>query len=444
MFALVDGNNFYVSCERVFAPRLIGRPVVVLSSNDGACIARSNEAKDLGVGMAEPWFKVRHLEKSAGLIAVSANHELYADMSARMMAVEARYAPRQEVYSVDESFLDFTGIREDLVAIGRDMRATILRETGLPTSVGFGATKTLAKLANHIGKTADRKPGSYPAQLAQVCNLSGLPQVELESVLAATEVGSVWGVGKRIGEKLRAGGVLTVLDLVRMDAATLRAQFSVTLEKTLLELRGTSCMELDDAPGPRQQILVSRSFGTPITEVEGIVEAVAEFASRAAERLRQQGSVTGAVGIFFMTSPFRTSDRQHAVNVTVPLVRPTGDSAVLVNAATAAVREQFRSGIRYAKAGAVLSDLRPAGQEQGELEFSASDEVVTKRPPSGRDRLMVAMDALNNRYGRDSIRLGSTAAGSNGADVAVWATRQERRSPRYTTRWDEMPVVSAR
>lgn len=444
MFALVDGNNFYVSCERVFAPRLIGRPVVVLSSNDGACIARSNEAKDLGVGMAEPWFKVRHLEKSAGLIAVSANHELYADMSARMMAVEARYAPRQEVYSVDESFLDFTGIHEDLVAIGRDMRATILRETGLPTSVGFGTTKTLAKLANHIGKTADRKPGFYPSYLAQVCNLSGLPQVELEGVLAATEVGSVWGVGKRIGERLRTGGVLTVLDLVRMDAATLRAQFSVTLEKTLLELRGTSCMELDDAPGPRQQILVSRSFGTPITEVEGIVEAVAEFASRAAERLRQQRSVAGAIGIFFMTSPFRTSDRQHAVNVTVPLVRHTGDSSVLVNAATAAVREQFRSGIRYVKAGAVLSDLRPAGQEQGELGLFASDGVVTKKPPGGRDRLMVAMDALNNRYGRDSIRLGSTAAASNGADVAVWATRQERRSPRYTTRWDEMPVVQAR
>ena len=229
-----------------------------------------------------------------------------------------------------------------------------------------------------------------------------------------------------------------------MDAATLRAQFSVTLEKTLLELRGTSCMELDDAPGPRQEILVSRSFGTPITDVEGIVEAVAEFASRAAERLRQQGSVAGAVGIFFMTSPFRTSDRPHAVNVTVPLVRPTGDSAVLVNAATAAVREQFRNGIRYAKAGAVLSDLRPAGQEQGELDLFASDEVVTKKPPNGRDRLMVAMDALNNRYGRGSIRLGSTAVGSNGADVAVWATRQERRSPRYTTKWDEMPVVSAR
>jgi len=179
MYALIDGNNFYVSCERVFAPRLTGQPVVVLSSNDGACIARSNEAKDMGVKMAQPWFQVRHLEK-AGLIAVSANHELYGDMSARMMDIEARYAPRQEVYSIDESFLDFEGVRVDLVATGRHMRAAILKETGIPTSIGFGATKTLAKLANNIAKTADRKPGSYSANLAQVCDFGRLSQAELD------------------------------------------------------------------------------------------------------------------------------------------------------------------------------------------------------------------------------------------------------------------------
>ena len=444
MYALVDGNNFYVSCERVFAPRLVGRPVVVLSSNDGACIARSNEAKDLGVRMAQPWFQVRHLEKAAGLLAVSANHELYSDMSARMMAVEARYAPRQEVYSVDESFLDFEGLRDDLTATGRAMRAAILKETGLPTSVGFGATKTLAKLANHIGKTADRKPGSYPARVAQVCDLASLAPPDLDALFAATDVGCVWGVGKRSTEKLKAGGIHSVLDLVRADAAALRAQFSVTLEKTLLELRGTSCMEVDDAPPPRQQILVSRSFGAPITEVDGILEAVSEFASRAAERLRQQGSVAGAIGIFFMTSPFRSNDRQHAVNVTLPLVRPTGDSAVLVSAAGVAVRQQFRAGFRYAKAGAVLSDLRPAGREQGELDLFAASEPETAAPGGdARAKLMSAMDALNNRFGRDSVRLGATAAASHGAEVRAWATKQERRSPRHTTRWDEMLVVRA-
>ena len=442
MYALVDGNNFYVSCERVFAPRLVGKPVVVLSSNDGACIARSNEAKDLGVKMAQPWFQVRHLEKSAGLIAVSANHDLYGDMSARMMAVEARYAPRQEVYSVDESFLDFEGVRDDLLATGRAMRAAILKETGIPTSVGFGATKTLAKLANNIAKTADRKPGSYPEALSQVCDFGRLTQAELHALYAATDVGAIWGVGKRTTEKLKAGGIHSVLDLVHADVACLRRQFSVVLEKTLRELAGTPCMALDDAPPTRQQILVSRSFGTPITQVDGILEAVSEFASRAAERLRQQGSVAGGIGVFFTTSPFRTNDRQHSVNVTVPLSRPTADTAVLMHAAALAVRSQFRAGFRYAKAGAILTDLQAAGHEQGELDlFAPVDDAP--RPADPRAKLMNAMDVLNHRFGRDSVRLGSTAVGSKGADVAVWATRQERRSPRYTTVWDEMPVVRA-
>ena len=440
MYALIDGNNFYVSCERVFAPSLVGKPVVVLSSNDGACIARSNEAKDMGVKMAQPWFQVRHLEK-AGLIAVSANHELYGDMSARMMAIEARYAPRQEIYSIDESFLDFEGVRDDLVATGHHMRAAILKETGIPTSVGFGATKTLAKLANNIAKTADRKPGSYPAHLAQVCDFGQLPHEDLDALYAVTDVGMIWGVGKRTTEKLKSGGINTVLDLMRADISTLRRQFSVVLEKTMRELHGTSCMELDDTPPTRQQILVSRSFGTPIMSAEGILEAVSEFASRAAERLRQQGSVAGAIGIYFMTSPFRVNDRQHSVNVTMPLSQPTADTAVLMRAAETAVHTQFRAGFRYAKAGAILTDLQPSGHEQGELDLFSDAEGPDAPVADPRSKLMAAMDALNNRFGRDSVRLGSTAMASSGAEVAVWATKQERRSPRYTTRWDEMPTV---
>ena len=443
MYALIDGNNFYVSCERVFQPRLVGKPVVVLSSNDGACIARSNEAKDMGIKMAQPWFQVRQLEKTAGLIAVSANHELYGDMSARMMDIEARYAPRQEVYSIDESFLDFEGVRVDLVATGQHMRAAILQETGIPTSVGFGATKTLAKLANNIAKTADRKPGSYPAYLAQVCDFSRLTQPELVALHAATDVGMIWGVGKRTTEKLKAGGIDTVLDLMRADISSLRRQFSVVLEKTLRELHGISCMELDDAPPTRQQILVSRSFGTPIMTVDGILEAVSEFASRAAERLRQQGSVAGSIGIYFMTSPFRPNDRQHSVNVAIPLTRPTADTAALMRAAEMAVRTQFRPGFRYAKAGAILTELQPAGREQGELDLFSSDDEPEPAAADPRVKLMAAMDVLNNRFGRDSVRLGSTAAASNGAEVAVWATKQERRSPRFTTRWSEIPIVRA-
>lgn len=380
MFALVDGNNFYVSCERVFAPHLVAKPVVVLSSNDGACIARSNEAKDLGVQMAQPWFQVRHLERTKGLVALSANHELYGDMSARMMNVEARYAPRQEVYSVDESFLDFGGVRADLVSVGKDLRATVLRETGIPTSVGFGATKTLAKLANNIAKTADRKPGSYPAHLAQVCDFSRLQPHELDALFAATEVGNVWGVGKRTTEKLHAAGIRSVLDLIRADPMVLRRQFTVVLEKTLRELRGVPCLELDDAPAPRQQILVSRSFGSPITGVDGILEAASEFASRAAERLREQGSVAGAIGVFFATSPFRANDRRHAVNVTIPLARPTSDTSTLLRAVATAVRTQFRHGYRMQRRDPYSPTCSPWVKNRASLTCSPTRMMPSRKP----------------------------------------------------------------
>ena len=444
MFALIDANNMYVSCERVFQPGLNKRPVVVLSSNDGACIARSNEAKALGVKMAQPWFQVRHLERSAGLVAVSANFELYGDMSSRMMAVEARFAPRQQVYSIDESFLDFEGVRGDLVAIGTELRATVLRETGLPTSVGFGSTKTLAKLANHVAKTADRSPGSYPAALAQVCNFGALPDEQIRQVMATTAVGNVWGVGRRIGAKLVDAGIRTVLDLVRCDATALRSQFSVLLEKTVLELRGTSCLSLEELPAAKQQILVSRSFGQAVTEVGGLIEAVSEFASRAAEKLREQGCTAGAVNVFFTTSAFRAKDRQHSASQTLPLVRPTSDSRLLVSAAVDAVHRLFRPGFNYAKAGVVLMDLQAAGQQQGELDLFA----MTKSPRAqalDRDRsaLMDAMDSLNRRFGRDAVQIASAALAGQGAEAPSWSTRQDRRSPRYTTRWDEMARVRA-
>ncbi|HEV8691804.1 MAG TPA: Y-family DNA polymerase, partial [Ideonella sp.] len=319
MFALVDVNNMYVSCERVFRPSLLGRPVVVLSNNDGCAIARSNEAKDLGIKMAQPWFQIRHLRREAGLMALSANFELYGDMSSRMMALVGEYAPRQEIYSIDECFLDFEGVRQDLVGIGREMRAKVLQWTGLPTSVGFGPTKTLAKLANHVAKTADRKPGSYPAQWAQVCNLAELSAQELELLMRTTEAGDVWGVGRKTSARLTEQGIRTVHDLVNADPTMLRGQFSVVMEKTVLELRGTSCLDVDDAPAANQQIMCSRSFGAPVTEVPVLVELVSQFASRVAEKARQQNSVAGAVHVFVSTSPFRKQDRQHSPSGTLPL-----------------------------------------------------------------------------------------------------------------------------
>jgi DNA polymerase V len=446
MLALVDANNMYCSCERVFAPHLVGKPLVVLSSNDGACVARSEEAKALGVQMAQPWFQVRHLERTAGLIAVSANFELYADMSRRMMSIEARYAPRQEIYSIDESFLDFEGVRGDLVAIGRDLRAAVWKEVGLPTCVGIGPTKTLAKLANHIAKSAERKPGSYPAHLAQVCNVGAMSPDELDRHFAATDVGEVWGIGRKISGRLHEAGVHTVLDLVRADSATLRRQFNVVIEKTLRELRGTPCMSIDDAPATRQQILVSRSFGKAVTTMDGIIEAVSEFASRAAEKLRAQGSVCSAIHVFFSTSPFRQHDRQHQASITIPLVRPTGDTRILVATAAATVRQQYRAGFNYAKAGCMLVDLQGAHEaSQGELDLfgPAADEAGGAAPGRDRTRLMDAMDVLNRRFGRDAVRIGSATVASSQQETRAWAIKQERRSPRWTTRWDEMPVVRA-
>ncbi len=266
--------------------------------------------------------------------------------------------------------------------------------------------------------------------------------------MAATGVRNVWGVGRRIAETLRASGVHSVLDLVRVDAAALRRQFGVVLEKTLRELQGTSCLEMsdvEDAPAAKQQILVSRSFGTPITDEAGIVEAVSEFTSRAAEKLRHQASLAAAVGVFFMTSPYRANDRQHSVNVTVPLVRPTADTGLLVAVAVEAVREHFRAGFRYAKAGAVLSGLQPAAVHQGELDLfpESNTDVSEGAPPKDRTALMDAMDVINRRFGRDAVRIGSTLVASHDQEVRSWATKQERRSPRFTTRWAEMLVVKA-
>lgn len=436
MFALVDVNNMYVSCERVFRPALNGKPVVVLSNNDGACIARSNEAKDLGIRMAQPWFEVRHLQREAGLIALSANFELYGDMSNRMMTLAAEFAPRQEIYSIDECFLDFDGVPAELAAIGRELRRKVLQWTGLPTSVGIAPTKTLAKLANHVAKTADRKPGSYDPSLAQVCDLSRLSQRQLGEVMGATDVGAVWGVGRKTGARLHEAGIRSVLDLVQADVPTLRKQFSVVLEKTILELRGTSCLGVDDAPAANQQIMCSRSFGGPITELASMKAAVGQFASRIAEKLRGQGSVARSVQVFFRTSPYRRHDAQHSPLVTMSLGRPTADTRRIIAAALRAVDGTFRTGFNYVKAGVMLTDIQPEAQEQGELDLFGPAPV-----PAGdiSASLMMTVDALNQRFGHDAVTVAS-ATGQRGG--GRHASRQKLRSPRYTTRLDE--VVTAR
>lgn len=431
MFALVDGNNFYVSCERAFRPSLEGRPVIVLSNNDGCAIARSNEAKSLGVAMGAPWFKVRHLERDAGLVALSANFRLYGDISDRMMSLAAGLGPGQEIYSIDESFIDLSGMRCDLLDRSKRLRERVHKWIGIPCGIGIGHTKTLAKLANHVAKTAERKRGSYPAELAQVCDLAVLPPSDYDAVLAATDVAEVWGVGRRIGEQLRNAGVCTVLDLTRLDPATVRRRWSVMLERTVRELQGTSCIALEDMPAPKKEIACTRSFGRPITDLPPLIEAVSEFATRAGEKLRAQESVAAHVQVFAHTSPFRPPPH-YSRAIVVPLRRPTCDSRLLVQAAVMGLRHIYAPGYELIKAGVMLLDLAPASRVQHELDLGDEEK--------DRGHLMTTMDKINARYGKGTLQLAS--AGTAG-DLREWSMRQERRTPQYTTRWEDMPVARA-
>lgn len=432
MFALVDGNNFYVSCERVFRPDLINRPVVVLSNNDGCAIARSNEAKALGIKMGAPWFEIRHLEESEGLVALSANFELYGDMSDRVASIVAGMGPGQEIYSIDESFVDLAGVRGDLTERGRQVRARILKWVGIPCGIGIGPTKTLAKLGNYIAKTSERKPGSYPTHLAQVCNLAVLSTAELQSVFEVTPVQEVWGIGREISAQLNAGGIMTVQDLVRIDPATIRRRWSVVLERTVLELQGTSCMTLEDAPPAKQEIACTRSFGHPVTALQDLIEAVTEFSSRAAEKLRKQNGLADQILVFIRTSPFRP-EPQYSQSIVVPLRRPTSDTGELVTAAMMGLRRIYRSGFKYAKAGVMLLELQDASYQQIELNLE-EDETPD------RSRLMTALDTVNQRFGKGALHMAS--AGVAG-DKRVWSMKQERLTPAYTTRWKDMLEVKA-
>jgi len=433
MYALIDGNNFYVSCERVFQPRLEGRPVIVLSNNDGCAISRSNEAKDLGIRMGAPWHEIRSMEKSHGLVALSANFALYGDMSDRMMSVLEDFGARQEIYSIDECFIDLAGVPADLATSGHAMRQRVLQWLGLPCSIGIGTTKTLAKFANHIAKTAERKSDVYPAWHARVCNLATMERAELDALLAATDVGVVWGVGWRLRDQLRESGVHTALDLARLDPLRVQRRWSVVLERTVRELQGRPCVDLEDGPQDRRHIAVTRSFGRKIGALADLREAVTVFATRAAEKLRRQHGVAGQVYVYIRTGHYERAhpySRGHSIE----LQRPTNDTALIVHAALATLQGLYKAGHPYAKAGVVLMSLQREGLRQGELDLG--DTPVSRSRP----QLLQVLDQLNQRYGQDTVFLASAGLGGR---ARRWSMRQERRTPRYTTCWDELLVVQA-
>lgn len=421
-FALVDVNNFYVSCERVFSPKLEGIPMVVLSNNDGCAVARSNEVKALGVKMGTPWFKMKDLAREHHIQAFSSNYTLYGDMSNRVVQILRDFSPDTEVYSIDESFLRIetvTHLYGGAVAMGHQMRERIKQWTGLPVCVGVGPTKTLAKFANHLAKKNPEFDG--------VCDLHVIPRPERVRWMSRIEVGEVWGVGGRIARRLEVMGIHTVLDLRNASPKEMRRHFGVVMERTCNELRGISCLALDDIAQPKQQIMSSRSFGRPVETIEELRESLASYLSRAAEKLRKQQSVSAAVYVFIQTNRFN-KDQQYNAGLTVPMLEPTDDTLTLTAAALAGLEVIYRSGYCYKKAGVMLTLLSDKQARQASI---FDNLVVTQRST----KLMAALDMINHDHGHGMVRSGVSGF------TQRWAMRNENRSPRYTTRWDELPVV---
>lgn len=420
--ALVDCNNFYVSCERVFNPRLANRPVVVLSNNDGCAVARSNEAKALGVKMGTPWFTLKDLARREGMVACSSNYALYADMSNRVMSILAHYSPRLEVYSIDECFLDLTGDPAgDLQPCGREIRERVRQWTGLPVCVGIAPTKTLAKLANHIAKKHPRFNG--------VCDLIAMPAEEKEQWFSTLEVGEVWGVGRRLTPKLAELGIRSVLDLRQANPSLLRSRFSVMMEKTNRELNGTVCIEMEELSPPRKQIVSSRSFGAPVPDLQSLEESVSLHASRAAEKLRRQNSCAGYVQVFIQTSPFNPRMPYYGNSMTLALAPPTDDTMHIAKAALQGLKRIYREGFHYQKAGVMLSEITPPSDVQPDLFAGRTD---------GRSKIVMdLLDGINRKLGRGTLHCARQGF------TQPWKMKQEHKSPGYTTRWDELPAALA-
>ncbi len=397
--------------------------MVVLSNNDGCAVARSNEVKALGVKMGTPWFKMKELASQHGILAFSSNYTLYGDMSNRVITILSEFAPDIEVYSMDESFLQIESVAHlygGSQAMGQLMRQRIRQWTGLPVCVGIGPTKTLAKFANHLAKKN--------AVFDGVCDLHVLSRPERLQWMAGIDVGEVWGVGRRIAIRLKELGILSVRDLRNASPKEIRTHFGVVMERTCNELRGLSCLDLEDVAPAKQQIMSSRSFGAPVEALVELREAVATYVASAAAKLREQGSVSGAIYVFAQTNRFREDDAQYNAGLTVPLEEPSDDTLVLIKAALGGLGKIYRPGFRYKKAGITLTLLTDKTLRQETLFDDPQVRAKSKR-------LMAVIDAVNQEYGRETLRSGASGIEQN------WATRAEFRSPRYTTRWEDLPVA---
>lgn len=417
MFALVDVNSFYASCEMVFRPDLKGRPVVVLSNNDGCVIARSAAAKPF-VKMGEPYFKQKEAFRRHGIVTFSSNYELYADMSNRVMTTLEEMSPRVEIYSIDEAFCDMTGVRNcrDLTEFGREIRTTVLQRTHLTVGVGIAQTKTLAKLANYAAKKWQRQTGG-------VVDLSNVSRQR--KLLAALPVGEVWGIGRRISKKLEGMGIETALDLADTDIRFIKKHFNVVLERTVRELRGEPCLELEEFAPVKQEIVCSRSFSGRITDYEEMRQAIFSYASRAAEKLRGEHQYCRFISAFVKTSPFALNEPYYGNSASVKLLTPTQDSRDIIGAATRCLDAVWKDGRRYQKAGVMLGDFF----SQGVAQLNLFDDNAPRR---NSDKLMKVLDHLNTKDG-----VGTLYFAGQGIQQQ-WQMKREMLSPRYTTRYEDL------
>ena len=414
MFALVDGNNFYASCEQVFQPALRERPLVVLSNNDGCAIARCAQAKALGIAMGQPAHQLKEYVQRFGLQMRSANFGLYGDMSARVVDTLREFSRRIEVYSIDESFLDLSGIR-DREALGQDIRFTVKQWTGIPCCVGIGPTKTLAKLANKWAK----KHGG----VIDVSNAS-----ERELILVQFPIEDLWGVGRKWSVKLHERGIFTAEDLVQAPSDELLKAFGVVMTRTQRELQGRPCIGLEEQEPDRQQILVSRSFGKRVDCHAEVRQAAASFAIRACEKLRRRGLVATGVWLFAQTDTFRPELPQHHPSRAISLPVASSDTRIILEAVRGLFRGFLRKGYSYKKCGVALLDLSRPENLQHDL-FQA--------PTVGNEALMNTLDAINRKFGRNSAGFAASGWKANPA----WGMRQKNVSPHYTTRWDDLPRI---
>lgn len=425
-FLHIDGNTFYASVHRVFEPMLRGKPIIVLSNNDGCVVTRTAEAKALGIKRGVPLFQIKDLVEKHQIVVRSSNYELYQSMSNRMMATIRTLVPRQEIYSIDEQFADVTGMTLDLTTLGHQVHDRVLKWTGIPTCVGIASTKTLAKLCDYYAKI-------YPV-FQSVLNWDDLTPARQAKAWRMTPIGEVWGIGGALTAKLQAVGVATVMDFVRLPRTTVRKFGGVVLERTWLELQGEVCIPLVETPPKRQQIVRSRSFGELITDKESVLSAVSVHVASAARILRKEGTETTRLTVQFQSDPFRTDEPQYFANPTFEFERPTSDTLFLTHTACSLVDQAWKCGFKYRRAGVIFSQLVEEGSPI--LSQSLFDDPSIEMDRARRRKLMSVMDALTDNYGKTILQTASAVLSDK------WQMKRDYLSPCYTTNWDDLLTVS--